>query len=104
MAQVRFIHLGGTPGPGTRFVAFLILALVLAMIVAIAILALGLFIVVTPVVLVAGVAYYLFRKIVPRSAPRQSATGMEIIEGEFRVVDPDAPAISAPSRDRMDRP
>jgi membrane protein implicated in regulation of membrane protease activity len=85
-------------------VAFLILALVLAMIVAIAILALGLFIVVTPVVLVAGVAYYLFRKIVPRSAPRQSATGMEIIEGEFRVVDPDAPAISAPSRDRMDRP
>ena len=103
MAQVRFIHLGGTPGPGARFVAFLILALVLAMVVAIGILALGLFIVVTPVVLVAGVAYYLFRKIVPRPAPRQSTTGADIIEGEFRVVDPNAPTISAPERDRMER-
>jgi hypothetical protein len=100
VVQVRYIHLGGRPGPGARFLVFLFLVLVLGLIAAIAILALGLFVVVAPVLLAAGFAYYLFRKIVPRPPPSAPSVEAEIIEGEFHVVDPDAPSLSPPSQDR----
>ena len=103
MAQIRFIRLGGPLSPWGRFAVFLVLLFVFGLAIAIAILALGLFIVAVPVLLAASLAYSLLRKFLPRPPQRKPSAGADIIEGEFRVVDPDAPAISAGPRNAPER-
>ena len=97
MTQVRFIHIGN-PGPGARLIAFLILAAVMALLIAIGVLAVGVFLIVAPFVLLAGLAYYAFRKLVPRAESPRGTHHPDIIEGEFHVVDPDA--VRIPQADR----
>jgi hypothetical protein len=102
MPQVRFVHLGGPISPLGRFFLFLFLLLVLTLVIAIAILAIGLFVIIAPVLIALALALYVFRKIVgPRPPPSRPNTD-GVIEGEFRVIDPDAPRI--PTRDANNRP
>ena len=98
MAQFQFIHIGN-PSPGAKLVAFLVLVLVLAILVAIGVLAIGMFLIVAPFVVLGGLALYVFRALVPR-APSRRPHDPNIIEGEYRVVDPDAVRIA--QRDRRD--
>jgi hypothetical protein len=96
VAHIRFIHLGN-PGPGAKLAAGLILAAVIALLIAIGVLAVGLFLIVTPFLFLAGLAYYVFRTLVPRAPPR-GPHNPDIIEGEFRVIDPNAARIPEPGR------
>lgn len=70
----------------------LILVVALAVGIAIAVVATGIFIVLFPIALIAGFAYRLFGK-------RRRARGNAIIEGEYEVVDA-APAGSRSGRSR----
>jgi hypothetical protein len=101
--QVRYIHLGPNPGPGAKFVAFLVLALATALILAVVILAFSLFIVAVPAMLVAGGLYYLYRRFMPRRGADSSAHD-GIIEGEFRHIDPDAQRIPPQDPSQQQQP
>jgi hypothetical protein len=71
----------------------LILIAALAVGIAVAIVATGIFLVALPIAIVAGLAYRLFGK-------RRRAPGHSIIEGEYEVIDA-APAGSRPGKPRL---
>lgn len=83
MPHVRFIQVGGRLSPAGWLLVFLTLALIAGIAIAVAILALSVFLIVAPVVVLAGFAYYLYRKIWPRA----HAHGDGVIEGEYRVIE-----------------
>jgi hypothetical protein len=85
--------------PLARVFLFLIVLLVLAALFAVAILAIGLFLIVAPVLVAAALALYLFRRIVGPRPPPSRPTRDGIIEGDFRVVNPDAPRIPPSTRE-----
>lgn len=59
--------------------------------VAIAVLALGIFLFVLPFVAVMTVLYYLFPSMFGRRRPQRQRASVTIIDGDFRVVDPYEP-------------
>ncbi len=100
MSQIRFVQIGGPVSPLARVFLFLIVFLVLAAIFAVAILAIGLFLIIAPVLIALALALYVFRKLVGPRAPPSRSTRDSIIDGDFRVIDTDAPRISPSSRDQ----
>jgi uncharacterized membrane protein len=79
--QVRFMQI-------PRWLAIGIGVLAIAIAVALFLLSLTLFLVLLPVLAVAGGLYYLFG--LPRAARKaRRESGMDIIEGEYRVVEPE---------------
>ena len=64
----------------------IVLGLVFAIAAAVAIVVLGVFIVLLPVVLVSALLFYLFPSLRHRRGGKMGET--DIIEGEYRVVDP----------------
>jgi hypothetical protein len=78
----------------------LLIALVLVLTVAavVAIVLLGVFIILLPVVIVGAVVYYFFPSL--RNRYRDQWPETEIIEGEYRVVDPSQIRIDPPESDR----
>jgi uncharacterized protein (DUF58 family) len=62
------------------------LTVAVAILVAISIVAIGVFLFLLPIFVIASVLYYLF----PRARSQRRAEGPIIIDGEFHVVEPDA--------------
>jgi len=79
----------------------LLIALALALTVAavLAVVLLGVFILLLPVVLVGAALYYFFPSL--RTRHREQWRETEIIEGEYRVVDPSQIKIEPPDSDRQ---
>ena len=74
------------------------LALVLTVAAVLAIVLLGVFIILLPVVIVSAVVYYFFPSL--RNRYREQWRETEIIEGEYRVVDPSQIRIDPPESHR----
>ena len=75
------------------------LALVLTVAAVLAVVLLGVFILLLPVVLVGAALYYFFPSL--RTRHREQWRETEIIEGEYRVVDPSQIKIEPPDSDRQ---
>ena len=75
------------------------LALVLTVAAVLAVVLLGVFILLLPVVLVGAALYYFFPSL--RTRHREQWRETEIIEGEYRVVDPSQIKIEPPDTDRQ---
>jgi hypothetical protein len=69
-----------------RWLAIVVGLLAIAFAVALFLLSLTVFLLILPVLVVAGALYYLFG--LPRAA-RKGAADVQIIEGEYRVVEPE---------------
>jgi hypothetical protein len=79
--QVRFVQI-------PRWLALTVGALAVAFAIALFLLSLTVFLLILPVIAVAGALYYLFGR--PRAArATRNASRAEIIDGEYRVVDPE---------------
>ena len=74
------------------------LALVLTVAAVLAVVLLGVFILLLPVVLVGAALYYFFPSL--RNRHRDQWREQDIIEGEYRVVDPSQIKIEPPESDR----
>jgi uncharacterized membrane protein len=74
------------------------LALVLTVAAVLAVVLLGVFIILLPVVIISAVVYYFFPSL--RNRYREQWRETEIIEGEYRVVDPSQIRIDHPDNDR----
>lgn len=80
------------------FALLLALGIVLGLAVVVTVLFLGVFIILLPVIVISAVLYYLFPSLRYRR-PHQ-AREREIIEGEYRVVDPTRVELDPPPSDR----
>lgn len=79
--QVRFLQI-------PRWLAVVVGALTIAFAIALFLLSLTVFLLILPVIVVAGALYYLFG--LPRTARKSRGDRqVEIIEGEYRVIEPD---------------
>lgn len=77
--QVRFVQI-------PRWLAIAAGMLALAFAIALFLLSLTVFLVLLPVIAIASGLYYLFAR---RRAPAKQPDGVEIIEGEYRVIEPE---------------
>jgi len=75
----------------------LALGLILAVATVVAVLLLGAFIILLPVMVAAAVLYYLFPGL--RYRRQETARRRDIIEGEYRVVDPNRRELDPPPSD-----
>ena len=91
MPQMRFIHIGRPLRPVDWIMVFLILALIAGVAIAIVVVALGIFLILAPVLAVVGLAYYFLLRMRLRAAMRKWRNGSNVVEGEYRVVDPGEP-------------
>jgi len=89
MPQMRFIHIGRPLRPVDWVIVFLILALIAGVAIAIVVVALGVFLFLAPVLAAVGLGYYLLWRMRLRAAMRKWRN--DIVEGEYRVVDPGEP-------------
>jgi len=91
MPQMKFIHIGRPMRPVDWVIVFLILALIAGVAIAIVVVALGIFLILAPVLAVVGLAYYFLWRMRLRAAMRKWRNAANIVEGEYRVVDPREP-------------
>ena len=96
MPQPSFHVRLGWSGWLTLLIAFVLVLTVAAVV---AIVLLGIFIVLLPVVLVGAVLYYFFPSL--RNRHKGQWPEPDIIEGEYRVVDPSRIEIEPPDSDRQ---
>lgn len=95
MPQIRYVQFHRRLSPWEKFYVFLVVLLAFGVFTASIILALGLLVILAPVVAGLALALYVLRIFMRRRPPPPSRpSGDGIIEGEFRVIDPDAPRIS----------
>jgi high-affinity Fe2+/Pb2+ permease len=99
MPQMRFIHIGRPLRPVDWVIVFLILALIAGVAIALIVVALGILLFLAPVLAVVGLSYYLLWRMRLRAAMRKWRNN--IVEGEYRVVDPDESKSLSPSVDQQ---
>jgi len=88
---MRFIHIGRPLRPVDWVIVFLILALIAGVAIAIVVVALGIFLILAPVLAIVGLAYYFLWRMRLRAAMRKWRNNANVVEGEYRVVDPGEP-------------
>jgi hypothetical protein len=93
--RVRYVYLHRRLTPWERFYVFLAALLALGVFTASFILALGLLLIFAPVLAGLALVLYVLRKIMGGRPPPSPPAGDNVIDGEFRVIDPDAPRIGA---------
>ena len=74
------------------------LGLILAVATVVAVLLLGVFIILVPVMVVGALLYYLFPGL--RDRRRGQPGQADIIEGDYRVIDPTRPGLDPPPSDK----
>src|SRR5712671_2131553 len=95
MPQMRFIHIGRPLRPVDWFFGFLILALIAGIAIAIVVVALGIFLILAPVLAIVGLVYYFLSRMRLRAAMRKWRNDANIVDGEYRVVDPEPKSVAS---------
>src|SRR5258706_8570159 len=95
MPQMKFMHIGRPMRPVDWVIVFLILALIAGVAIAIVVVALGIFLILAPVLAVVGLSYYFLWRMRLCAAMGKWRNADNIVQGEYRAVDPRDPNLIA---------